>query len=247
MGIFNSQKKVRDPAMKVNVHTIKVSKLWMKNYSYIVQEEESRDAVLVDPALDAKAIEAKLEETRSGLKAILITHIHPDHVGLVELFARKYDVPVWLSKVEKDFYKFEAPNLSLTDACEPFHCGELEIHPLLTPGHTKGSLCYVVGSNLISGDTLFVEGCGICHGKGADPEEMFDSLAFLKQTLSPEMRIYPGHSFGKLPGTKFEELLKNNLYLQIDEKETFVKIRMRLNFKSWFRFQYPDEEKTVAI
>ena len=232
--------------MKIKVHTIKVSKWLMKNYCYVVQEEESGDAVLVDPALDRRAIEAKLEKTGSKLKAILVTHVHPDHIGLVEVFARKCHIPVWLSQVEKNFYEFEAPNLNLTDACEPFRCGELEVHPFFTPGHTKGSLCYLVGSNFFSGDTLFAEGCGICQGRGADPEEMFESLMLLKQTISPETRIYPGHSFGKLPGMKFGEVLKSNLYLQIDKKETFVKIRMRLNFKSWFRFQYPDEEVNVV-
>lgn len=80
-----------------------------------------------------------------------------------------------------------------------------------------------------SGDTLFTEGCGICIGKGGDPNAMFDSLAFLKTTIPTETKIYPGHSFGELPGKTFAYLLQNNIYLQFKQQTEFVAFRMRGN------------------
>jgi glyoxylase-like metal-dependent hydrolase (beta-lactamase superfamily II) len=98
---------------------------------------------------------------------------------------------------------------------------------MLTPGHTAGGVCYLIENNLFSGDTLFAEGCGYCSGRGADPRAMFHSLQLLKRTIAPQTLVFPGHSYGQLPGQTFGSLLKNNIYLAFDDERKFVQFRMR--------------------
>jgi hydroxyacylglutathione hydrolase len=107
------------------------------------------------------------------------------------------------------------------------HLGSLPVVPVLTPGHTRGGVCYAIGGNLFTGDTLFAEGCGICHGPGGAAEDMYRSVQLLKRRLQPDVQIFPGHSFGQAPGRPFGELLKRNVYLQIESREQFVRFRNR--------------------
>jgi len=86
------------------------------------------------------------------------------------------------------------------------------------------------------GDTLFIEGCGLCSGKGADPNNMFDTLQKLKAKISPQTRIYPGHCYGKPVGQSFKYVLENNIYLQFDGREKFVAFRMRPHQSNLFKF-----------
>jgi hydroxyacylglutathione hydrolase len=78
----------------------------------------------------------------------------------------------------------------------------MQIRPIATPGHTPGSICYLIGDNLFSGDVLFYEGCGICPDI-ASAHTMFASLERLKTLLRPETRVYPGHCYGMPPGQPF--------------------------------------------
>ena len=80
---------------------------------------------------------------------------------------------------------------------------------------------------LITGDTLFTEGCGVCHGAGGCPHSMFRTLKMLKDRVDRQAAVYPGHSFGKAPGKTFSYLLENNIYLKIGQEGKFVDFRMR--------------------
>ncbi len=228
--------------MKLRVYQLQVSKRWMKNYTYIIEERDCQEAILVDPGLDRLKIENVLKKRGLTVTGILVTHTHMDHVDLVKTMAIKYGIPVWISRVEQEFYGYSCPNLIAIDCFEEFRYRNFEIKPYLTPGHTKGSVCYLMGENLFTGDTLFAEGCGLCFGKGANPYDMFDSLQLLKQTLSSQIRIYSGHSYGTPLGQRFETVL-TNAYLQIEDKEAFVKFRMRKSQIESLRFQFPGEEE----
>ena len=225
--------------MLSTVHVFKVSQLVLKNYNYLVVDNNSRDAVLVDPAWELSTLEGALEEHQANLKAILVTHSHVDHVNLCDTFAKRWKVPVFMSKAEIDFYNFYCTNLTPLESETPFDCGTFRLLPYFTPGHSYEGVCYQIDDNLFTGDTLFTEGCGICVGKGADPHAMFASLQMLKQRIAPETRIYPGHSFGRPSGQPMSDLLKNNLYLQFDNAEQFVAFRMRKgqSWKKWLSFK----------
>lgn len=199
----------------------------LNNYSYLVLDEIGKEALLVDPVGPVELIEQKLIQYGASLTKILITHSHHDHVRLVDILINKFDILVIMSKIEAYYYGFHCPNLVLLENFTPLSFGKEHIVPLLTPGHTKGSVCYLIGNYLFSGDTLFIEGCGNCWGEGADPNDMFDSLQFLKKRIPLHTKVYPGHSYGEKPGRLFKYLLGNNIYLQIDSRHHFISFRMR--------------------
>lgn len=221
----------------VDVYPIKVTKLFFRNYTYLVFDTLTHEGIIVDPAWDLEKIEEKLKEVGAKLKHILLTHSHVDHVNLVKPIVKRYGVQVWMSKIEIDTYHYTSPNLNAIEKFTPFSLGAFEIKPYLTPGHSKGSVCYLIGNHLLSGDTLFTEGCGMCFGNGSDPVDLFNSLALLKRVIPLNTKVYPGHSYGKAPGKTFEYLLQNNIYLNFDRCEHFVQYRMRKNQQGWFNFK----------
>lgn len=211
----------------VAVYPLKVSRGVFHNYSYLIACHESRDAVMVDPAWESERLRAKIDDLGVRLRAVLLTHSHFDHTNLADAISERYQVPAFMSQQEIDYYQFRGRDLqALMDRVE-IHLGSIAVTPVLTPGHTRGGVCYAIGANLFTGDTLFAEGCGICHGPGAAADDMYASVQGLKRSVQPEVQIFPGHSFGQAPGRRFGELLKHNLYLQIDSREHFVRFRNR--------------------
>lgn len=221
--------------MSIRVYTLRVSNFLIVNYCYVVTFDKS--ALLIDPAWELDKIEKTLKEQNVNLIGILLTHHHPDHVNLAPTIAKKYGIPVYMSKIEIDFYHYTCVNLIALEDFASFNFNEVKITPILTPGHTKGGISYLIGNNLFCGDTLFIEGCGICSGPGADAGIMFQSLQFLKRNIPADTLIYPGHSYGHPVGKPFHFLLQNNLYLMINNEDEFIKYRMRPNQKNLFQFK----------
>jgi hydroxyacylglutathione hydrolase len=211
--------------VKPKVIVLKVSYQFIKNFNYMVVDPPSGKAVIVDPAWEIEKIDQALLDEEATLSGILVTHSHPDHVNLAEPLAEKYGCPVWMSKEEIADSGFNARHLVGIDAT-PWSVGEMIIEPMLTPGHTPGCVCYRIGDNLFSGDVLFTEGCGMCPDVPA-AHAMFASLEKLKIRLKPYTRIFPGHSYGELPGRMLSELRKDNIYLQFSDKDSFASFRLR--------------------
>lgn len=207
------------------VFLIKVAHQRMKNNNYLVVDPATHQAVLVDPAWQMEEIQSALARTSSTLSGILLTHAHFDHIHLAKPLAELYDCPVWMSRQEIDASGFDARQLVAIDET-PWSVGEMRIQPILTPGHTPGCVCYLIGDNLFTGDVLFAEGCGICGDIDA-AHQMFESLVRLKFRLQPHTRIYPGHTYVRPPGQRFSNLLGYNMYLNFDDKHSFAAFRLR--------------------
>lgn len=197
----------------------------MKNFNYLVVDPGSLHAVIVDPAWEIDKIDRALADAKAGLKGILVTHSHPDHIDLARPLAKKYDCPIWMSIAEIVASGFSARQLTGIDT-RPWSVGQMSIEPIPTPGHTPGSTCYLIGENLFTGDVLFAEGCGICADTEA-AHTMFASLEHLKTRLAPHTRIFPGHSYGQPPGRTMSQLRRENIYLQFSNKESFAAFRLR--------------------
>lgn len=196
-----------------------------KNYNYVVVDPASGQAVVVDPAWHMEKIEQALADAQAQLSGILVTHSHPDHIHLSKPLAEKYDCPIWMSKEEITTSGFSARQLVGVDT-KPWSVGNMLIEPILAPGHTPGCTCYLIEDNLFTGDVLFAEGCGICPDTQA-AHAMFASLERLKTRLKPQTRIFPGHSYGTPPGQMLSQLLRQNIYLQFSNKESFAAFRLR--------------------
>ncbi len=209
----------------MTVKTFYASYHFIKNQCYAIFTKDS--GILVDPAWDYHLINNFLADNHLQLKGILLTHSHPDHTHLAAEFAQLHNVPVFMAGIEIDTYKFECINLARVNHLEKIQVADFNITPIITPGHTAGSTCYLIEEHLFTGDTIFIEGVGICMGKGSDVDKMYDSVQFLKEFLPQNTLFWPGHSFGEQPGKPLSFLLTNNIYFQFDNRDHFVKFRMR--------------------
>lgn len=211
------------------VYMLKVGGLGIINYVYLLVDLHTREAALIDPAWNYKFITQCIQQLGIRLTSILLTHSHKDHTNLVNPLLDHFasDTKIYMSEKEINFYHFTCRNLIPLSNGEILHLGKTPISVMLTPGHTVGSVCYVLQHSCFTGDTVFIEGCGTCDTLGGNPHEIFHSFQKVRKSISPCSFIYPGHSFGKAPGYPFEFLLKNNIYFQFEKEEEFVKFRMR--------------------
>lgn len=215
----------RGLAFSPQVFLIEVARKRMKNNNYLIVDPASHQAVVVDPAWQMEKIDEALAATRATLCGILVTHTHSDHIHLARPLAEFYNCPIWMSRQEIDDSGFQARQLVAIDET-PWRIGNLLIEPILTPGHTPGCLCYLIGDNLFTGDVLFAEGCGICDDLDS-AYAMFDSLEMLKARIRPQTHVFPGHTYVRPPGQKFSELRRYNLYLNFPDRQAFAAYRLR--------------------
>jgi hydroxyacylglutathione hydrolase len=202
----------------------------MINYTYLIIDNASKKAVIIDPAWELDKVINAIKENDVELKSILLTHCHNDHVNLVEKLVEKFNVQVYISKEESLFYEYKAQNLNLLEDNDVVIVGNTRIKCILTPGHTYGSMCFLVeDEEIFTGDTLFIEGCGRCDLFGSSAEKMFNSIDKIKKTVNQRARVYPGHSYGFDRGISLANLMNINIYYSIESKESFINFRMRIN------------------
>ena len=209
-----------------------VSSFFIRNQCYLIEKEG--ECLLIDPAWEYEVIATYILNNQLTLKGVLLTHSHRDHTDLAEQFSLKYQVPIYIGKKEADISGFTCENLNYLSHHDQIYLGNFSIHTLLTPGHTAGSVCYLIENHIFTGDTVFIEGVGGCYDKTSNPVDLFYSIQFLKNYLPATTLFWPGHSYGQSPGKDLTYLLKNNLYFQLDKMEHFVSFRTRKNQKITF-------------
>ena len=197
------------------------------NFITFIGDRASRTCAVVDPAWDAATILAEAERLDVRIDRVLCTHSHFDHVDQVDPLLKSVDVPVHMLRPEIEFSGFHCENLVSSSPGDTVKLGEhVEITMMHTPGHTPGSTSYLVNDSLITGDTLFVNGCGRCDFVGGDPEVMFGTLKSLSEKLPGGTRMYPGHDYGGTPTSTLDEQLRDNPYLQHGTVADFIAHRM---------------------
>ena len=219
------------------IYQLRVGSLNFVNYTYLIVDNSSRQAAIVDPAWELPKILDLLHEIDVELVAVLLTHSHFDHVNMVEPLLKLNQPQIYMSAKEIEFYKYDCSNLNPVIDNEIIKVGETEVTCLVTPGHTAGNTCFLVPGHLFTGDTIFTEGCGICNSHGGSAEQMFESILRIKTYVSPDTKVYPGHSFGKKLGYYMSHLMNENIYFQLDKKKNFVDFRMRKNQPKAFAFK----------
>lgn len=219
------------------VYQLRVGLLNFVNYVYIIVDNNTRQAAIVDPAWEVHKIVELLHEIDVELAAVLLTHSHFDHVNAVKPLQKLYQPQIYMSAKEIEFDKYDCDNLNPVTDNEIIKVGDTEVTCLVTPGHTVGSACFLVPGHLFTGDTVFIEGCGICDTQGGSAEKMFESIRRIKTEVSPDTKVYPGHCFGKKPGYSISHLMHENIYFQLNKKEQFVNFRMRKTQPNAFAFK----------
>lgn len=181
----------------------------MQNFVYLVGDRDAGECLVVDPAWDVEGIVRRASEDGMRVVGALVSHYHPDHVGGsmfgldVEGLSRLLEVApckVHAHKLEADGVRkvtgISESDLVRHDANDRVAVGGVEIELLHTPGHTPGSQCFRAGGALLSGDTLFLEGCGRVDLPGGDAEQMERTLGERLSKLPDELVLYPGHAYG---------------------------------------------------
>ncbi len=184
----------------------------MANYVYLIGDPQTRQCAVVDPAWDAPAILEAIQREGYRLGAALVTHNHYDHVNGIPDLLKAADIPVYVHRQDAPGV-LAGGNLKAVEGGDCLRLGTLEISFLHTPGHTAGSQCLRVGAGLVTGDTLFIDGCGRVDLPTSDPEAMAASLRRLAG-LPPETVIWPGHNYAALPSAAMGAQLSSNPYLK---------------------------------
>ena len=175
---------------------------------YFLSNTDTRECVIVDPGEEAGNIADFIEKKELKPVAILLTHGHFDHIGAVDEIRNRYGIKVYAAAAEKETLENPDINLSsqfgsgytvkadefLNDGQEIELLGE-KVRCLLTPGHTKGGMCYYfTGSGILfSGDTLFQQSVGRTDFPGGSTAQIVQSLHKLVDSLPEETEVFPGH------------------------------------------------------
>ncbi len=201
----------------------------MNNFIYLIEDMSSKRAAIVDPAWDVPRMLKLAEKHGVTITDILLTHSHHDHINGVNNVLDKYDAELHLLNIEAEFWGAELGKPSLHHGGDTIQLGETEIEMLHTPGHTPGSVCYLVDDQLITGDTMFVFGCGRCDLTGGDPEIMFSTLRHLKETLPGSTVIHPGHDYAVTATVTMKEQVEGNPFMHFDKRDDFVEFRQHVH------------------
>ena len=208
----------------------------MDNFIYLIGSKSTREVAIIDPAWDIEALLNHIKEKELKLASVLVTHYHPDHIGggmgghsiegIAELL-EKDPVKIFVHKLEAEGVKkvtgVSDTDLNIVESGDHLTIGENDIEFLHTPGHTPGSQCFKVNNNLVSGDTLFVQGCGRVDLPGSNSEDMFHSLQKLS-ALPDETILYPGHNYSAEPYESMERVKQINTYLRIQDLDMWRQI-----------------------
>jgi glyoxylase-like metal-dependent hydrolase (beta-lactamase superfamily II) len=206
----------------------------MVNFVYAIGDRATGDAVLVDPAYAVDDLVDLVEADGMRVSGVLATHFHPDHIGGsmmghtiegVATLLERCSCPVHVQRDEAPWVErttgVGADQLVLHDGGDVVLIGDVEITLVHTPGHTPGSQCFHVDGRLVSGDTLFLDGCGRTDFPGSNPADMYDSL----QTLAgmPDGTVvYPGHRYSTPSSATIDAIRESNYVYRPTSKQQWL-------------------------
>ncbi|MFP4006884.1 MAG: MBL fold metallo-hydrolase [Spirulinaceae cyanobacterium] len=195
-------------------------------YTYLIADPETKEAALVDPVIEQVERDWKLiQELGLNLKYCLETHIHADHITgtgkLRELTGCQGIVPEQATA--------ECADRKIRDR-EVVKVGNIEIEAIATPGHTTCHTAYLVnGNHLLTGDALFIRGCGRTDFQLGNPGVQYDSITQRLFTLPDDTLVYPGHDYRGHTVSTIGEEKQLNPRLVGRTREQFIELMNNLN------------------
>ena len=191
----------------------------MQNFCYVVEDESTREAIIIDPSWDLDKIIQIIDEQNLNPKYIVNTHWHDDHTRGNEELAAEISVKIVqheASTLQNDMIVKDGDSIK-------FGCSELLVYH--TPGHSKDSICLVGDGKIFSGDTLFVGNCGRIDLPGGSSRELYHSLFDVISNLDDGLLMYPGHDYGSaLTSTIGNEKMTNPVMQKISEEDFVMRM-----------------------
>ena len=186
------------------------------NFTYIVADEASGEAVVVDPSFNADAVIPILKAQRFRLKYIVDTHEHVDHTVTNEKLKK-----VFHSKIVAHELSRVSHDISVTDG-DALRVGKITMRVIHTPGHSPDSISLLVGDRLLTGDTLFVGKCGRTDFPGGSPKDMYTSLLQKLAKFDGNIKVYPGHDYGSSWSSTIAKERQTNPAMQDRTLQQFI-------------------------
>ncbi len=199
----------------------------MANFAYLVGSKSAKQCFAIDPAWDIEAITDAAAADDMKITGALVSHFHPDHcgghlwghdiAGVAELIAAQ-PMPIY-AHTDEVAGILHVTGLSKSDvkpcrAGDKLTIGGVEVTLLHTPGHTPGSQCFLCEGALVSGDTLFLSGCGRTDLPGGNADQLYDSLTNTLGKLPASTVLYPGHHYDPAESAPLATVRQSNPYLQ---------------------------------
>lgn len=195
-------------------------------YTYLLADEATREAVLIDSVREQAERDAKLiKELGLTLKYFLETHIHADHVTAV-------------SDLKKEFPRAQAVVSAhggapcadiLVKEGDTIVFGSLQIQVLETPGHTDSCVSYLMEDRVFTGDALLIRGCGRTDFQQGSPQRLYASVHQKLFTLPGNTLVYPAHNYVGFTVSSIQEEKTLNPRLAKTSEAEFVQIMDNLN------------------
>jgi len=186
----------------------------MENFSYLAADDGAGECVVIDPSWDMASIEIAAKNRNLKISAALFTHGHYDHCRGAKPLLKKLGISGYIEENDLSLIEDGGEMMKSFAADSKMKLAGMTIYALHTPGHTLGSVCYLIKDNLFTGDTLFIGACGRVDLPESDPKKMCKSLARLGK-LPPETKIFPGHSYGPKASGTIGEQAKTNPYVKL--------------------------------
>ncbi|MDQ6617251.1 MAG: MBL fold metallo-hydrolase [Actinomycetota bacterium] len=208
----------------------------MVNFVYLIGDRQTRQAVIVDPAYRIADLLEVLDNDGMVLTGALATHYHPDHVGGsflghhvegVAALLEHQPVKIHVNAAEAEWVRHttgvSALDLVTHASGDAVEVGGVKIELLHTPGHTPGSQCFLVDGRLVSGDTLFLEGCGRTDLPGSDTGAMYESLQRLA-ALPDDTVVFPGHRYSAPAAATMADVKELNFVFKPKSKQQWLQM-----------------------
>ncbi len=191
---------------------------------YIVADEDSKEAVIIDPGSAAERILKVVKENELKVKYIINTHGHADHISANQEILTETGAKLLIHQDDIEFLQNSELNLSpligqgeelasikadrALEEGDSIKCGKLNFTVIHTPGHTPGSICLKLEQILFSGDTIFANGVGRTDFPGGSYQELRKSLAKILK-FKEDLKLCPGHGLE----STLDKVRRENAYI----------------------------------
>jgi len=192
-------------------------------FCYLIVDESTKDAVVIDPAGDYDLIFKKIDKHKANIKYIINTHGHYDHTSGNNHMLGKTKAVLLIHKNDSSYLrnikseecalfsdekKNKDKKVLLLQNNDKIIIGNTELWVIHTPGHSAGSISIYSNGNIFTGDTLFTEGVGRTDLQDSSTESLIDSIKNKILTLPDDTKIWPGHHYGRKPVSTVAEQKK---------------------------------------